>query len=59
MNSTNKDGNESPPPEDEDRSLLFGPPKEGTEPAGDGQKPRPPGPSAPSVARRAIVTPQY
>ena len=38
MNSTNNDGNESPPSEDEDRSLLFGPPKEGTEPAGDRQK---------------------
>ena len=39
MNSTNHDENESPPSEDEDRSLLFGPPKEGTEPAGDRQKP--------------------
>ena len=32
-------GNE-PPPDDEDRSLLFGPPKEGTEPGRDRQKPR-------------------
>ena len=46
MNSTNHDENESPPPEDEDRSLLFGPPKEGREPAGDGQKPRGPRASA-------------
>ena len=46
MNSTNHDGNESPPSEDEDRSLLFGPPKEGTEPAGDRQKPRGPRASA-------------
>ena len=46
MNSTNHDENESPPPEDEDRSLLFGPPKEGTEPAGDRQKPRRAGASA-------------
>ena len=40
MNSTNSNGNEPPPSEDEDRSLLFGAPKEGTEPAGDRQKPR-------------------
>ena len=46
MNSTNHDENESPPSEDEDRSLLFGPPKEGTEPAGDRQKPRRAGASA-------------
>ena len=46
MNSTNHDGNEPPPPEDEDRSLLFGSPKEGTEPAGDRQKPRRSGASA-------------
>ena len=46
MNSTNHDENEPPPSEDEDRSLLFGPPKEGTEPAGDGQKPRRTGASA-------------
>ena len=46
MNSTNHDENESPPSEDEDRSLLFGPPKEGTEPAGDRQKPRRSGASA-------------
>ena len=52
MNSTNHDENESPPPEDEDRSLLFGPPKEGTEPAVDGQKPRGPRASAPSPPSR-------
>ena len=46
MNSTNHDENESPPPEDEDRSLLFGSPKEGREPAGDRQKPRGPRASA-------------
>ena len=34
MNSTNHNENEPPPSEDEDRSLLFGPPKEGREPAG-------------------------
>ena len=39
MNSANNDENEPPPSEDEDRSLLFGPPKEGTEPAGRGEKP--------------------
>ena len=52
MNSTNHDENESPPPEDEDRSLLFGPPKEGTEPAGDRQKPRGPRASASSPPSR-------
>ena len=46
MNSTNHDENEPPPSEDEDRSLLFGPPKEGTEPAEDRQKPRGPRASA-------------
>ena len=61
MNSTNNDGNESPPSEDEDRSLLFGPPKEGREPAGDRQKPRhagasaspPPSRTSPSAAEAA------
>ena len=52
MNSTNHDENESPPSEDEDRSLLFGPPKEGTEPPGDGQKPRRAGASASSPPSR-------
>ncbi len=52
MNSTSHDENESPPPEDEDRSLLFGPPKEGTEPAGDRQKPRRAGASASSPPSR-------
>ena len=52
MNSTNHDENESPPPEDEDRSLLFGPPKEGREPAGDRQKPRGPRASASSPPSR-------
>ena len=52
MNSTNHDENESPPSEDEDRSLLFGPPKEGTEPAGDRQKPRRAGASASSPPSR-------
>ena len=52
MNSTNHDENESPPPEDEDRSLLFGPPKEGREPAGDRQKPRGPRASASSPPPR-------
>ena len=52
MNSTNHDENESPPSEDEDRSLLFGPPKEGTEPAGDRQKPRRSGASASSPPSR-------
>ena len=51
MNSTNNNGNESPP-EDEDRSLLFGPPKEGPEPAGDRQKPRRSGASASSPPSR-------
>ena len=46
MNSTNHDENEPPPSEDEDRSLLFGPPKEGTEPSGDRQRPRRAGASA-------------
>ena len=45
MNSTNN-GNEPPPSEDEDRSLLFGSPKEGTGPAGRGEKPRRSGASA-------------
>ena len=40
------------PSEDEDRSLLFGPPKEGTEPAGDRQKPRRAGASASSPPSR-------
>ena len=52
MNSTNNNGNESPPSEDEDRSLLFGPPKEGREPAGDRQKPRGPRASASSPPSR-------
>ena len=52
MNSTNHDENESPPSEDEDRSLLFGPPKEGTEPAGGGEKPRGPRASASSPPSR-------
>ena len=52
MNSTNHDENESLPSEDEDRSLLFGPPKEGREPAVDGQKPRGPRASAPSPPSR-------
>ena len=46
MNPISNNGNEPPPSEDEDRSLLFGSPKEGTEPAGDGQKPRRSGASA-------------
>ena len=46
MNPTNSNGNEPPPSEDEDRSLLFGSPKEGPEPAGRGQKPRRSGASA-------------
>ena len=46
MNPSNSNGNEPPPPEDEDRSLLFGSPKEGTEPAGDREKPRGSGASA-------------
>ena len=52
MNSTNHDENEPPPSEDEDRSLLFGPPKEGTEPAGDRQKQRRSGASASSPPSR-------
>ena len=52
MNSTNNNGNEPPPSEDEDRSLLFGAPKEGTEPAGDRQKPRRTGASASSPPSR-------
>ena len=52
MNSTNHDENEPPPSEDEDRSLLFGPPKEGREPPGDGQKPRGPRASASSPPSR-------
>ena len=62
MNSTNNNGNEPPPPEDEDRSLLFGAPKEGTETAGDRQKPRrtgasaspPPSRTSPSSAEPAV-----
>ena len=46
MNPTSNNGSEPPPSEDEDRSLLFGSPKEGTEPAGDRQKPRRSGASA-------------
>ena len=45
MSSTNNTGNE-PPPDDEDRSLLFGPPKEGTEPAGGREQPSRPGAGA-------------
>ena len=52
MNSTNDDGDEPPPSEDEDRSLLFGPPKEGTEPAGGREKPRRPRASASSPPSR-------
>ena len=52
MNSTNSNGNEPPPSEDEDRSLLFGPPKEGTEPSEDRQKPRRSGASASSPPSR-------
>ena len=51
MNSTNSNGNE-PPSEDEDRSVLFGAPKEGREPAGDRQKPRPSGAGASSPRSR-------
>ena len=51
MNSTNN-GNEPPPSVDEDRSLLFGPPKEGTEPSGGRQKPRGSGASASSPPPR-------
>ena len=51
MNSTNSNGNE-PPSEDEDRSVLFGPPKEEREPAGDRQKPRPSGAGASSPRSR-------
>ena len=40
MNPSNNNGNEPPSSEDEDRSLLFGLPKEGTGPAGERQKPR-------------------
>ncbi len=39
MNPIDNSGDE-PPPEDEDLSLLFGPPKEGGELGGDRQKPR-------------------
>ena len=64
MNSTNNNGNQ-PPPEDEDRSLLFGSPKEGPEPAGDRQKPRrsgasaspPPSRTSPSAAEPAAEPP--
>ena len=52
MNSINSNEDESPPPKDEDRSLLFGPPKEGAEPAGDRQKPRRSGASASSPPSR-------
>ena len=64
MNSTNN-GNEPPPSEDEDRSLLFGSPKEGTGPAGRGEKPRrsgasaspPPTRSSPPAADAAAAPP--
>ena len=64
MNSTNNNGNQ-PPPEDEDRGLLFGSPKEGPEPAGDKQKPRrsgasassPPSRTSPSAAEPAAEAP--
>ena len=46
MNPISNNGNEPPPSEDEDRSLLFGSPKEGTEPAGDRQEARGSGASA-------------
>ena len=46
MNPIDNSGDE-PPPEDEDRSLLFGPRKEGTEPAGGGEKPPPASASPP------------
>ena len=52
MNSTNDDGDEPPPSEDEDRSLLFGPTKEGTEPTGGREKPRGPRASASSPPPR-------
>ena len=51
MNPVNNSGDE-PPPEDEDRSLLFGSPKEGAEPAGDRQKPRQAGAGASSPPSR-------
>ena len=61
MPSTDNNGNEPPPPDDEDRDLLFGPRKEGTEPAGGGEKPPPrpaiasppPGASSPAVEAAA------
>ena len=59
MHSTSNNGNEPPPWEDEDRSLLFGPRKEGTEPAGGGEKPPPasasppPGTSSPAAEAAA------
>ncbi len=52
MNPTGNNGNEPPPSEDEDRSLLFGSPKEGTEPAGDGEKPHRSGASASPLPSR-------
>ena len=52
MNSANHDENESPPSEDEDRSVLFGAPKEEREPAGDKQKPHRSGASASSPPSR-------
>ncbi|MCY3734055.1 MAG: hypothetical protein OXG42_07215, partial [Chloroflexi bacterium] len=60
MTTATSNANE-PPPEDEDRSVLFGPPKEGAEPAGDRGKPRrpdasaspPPGTSPPAAGTEA------
>lgn len=46
MTSTTNNGNEPAPSEDEDRSLLFGSPKEGPESAGDRQQSRRSGASA-------------
>ena len=46
MTATTNNGNNPPPPKDEDRSLLFGSPKEGAEPAVDRQEPRRSGASA-------------
>ena len=65
MNPTSNNGNEPPPSEDEDRSLLFGPTKEGTEPVGRGEKPRrsgasaspPPSRSSPPEADAAAAPP--
>ena len=59
MPSTSNNGNEPPPSEEEDRSLLFGPRKEGTEPAGGGERPRPasasPPPGASPPAAEAVA----